>query len=147
MTEHVLVPVDGSPPSERAFEYAVGLPDARVTLLTVINPFDVDSERPGYQSPLGRAGMPAYSQEWYERYREEATARHEELRERAGDVEVTGEVVFGKAARRIVDYAANHDVDHVVIGTHGRKDLSRVLLGSVAELVVRRAPTRVTVVR
>ena len=47
----------------------------------------------------------------------------------------------------IVEYVETHDVDHVVIGSHGRKGLSRVLLGSVAELVVRRSPVPVTVVR
>ncbi|MFD1515606.1 universal stress protein [Halomarina rubra] len=148
MTEHVLVPIDGSPQAERAFEYAATLPDVRVTMLTVINPFDVDTERPGYQSPLGKSGMPAYSPEWYERYREEALDHQRELRERVeADAETDGHVVFGKAARQIVKYAEENDVDHVVIGTHGRRDLSRILLGSVAEVVVRRAPCRVTVVR
>ena len=149
MSEHVLVPLDGSPPSERAFEYALTLPDARLTLLTVINPFDVDAERPGYQSPLGKTGMPAYSQEWYERFRDDARERQQGDVERAeaAGVEAEGDVVFGLAARQIVRYAEENDVDHVVIGTHGRTDLSRLLLGSVAETVVRRAPVRVTVVR
>ncbi|MWG33091.1 universal stress protein [Halomarina oriensis] len=149
MTEHVLVPLDGSPQSQRAFDYALTLPDVRLTLLTVINPFDVDAERPGYQSPLGKAGVPAYSQEWYQRFRDEAVERQQadvETAEEAG-VETAGDVVFGQAARQIVGYAEDHDVDHIVLGTHGRRNLSRVLLGSVAESVVRRAPSRVTVVR
>jgi nucleotide-binding universal stress UspA family protein len=47
----------------------------------------------------------------------------------------------------IVTYADENDVDHVVLGSHGRKGLTRVLLGSVAEAVVRRSPVPVTVVR
>lgn len=149
MSEHVLVALDGSPQSERALEYALTLPDVRVTLLTVVNPFDVDAERPGFQSPLGKAGMPAYSPEWYEKFRDEAAERQRRNVERAEaeGVEATGEVVFGQAPRQIVRFAEENDVDHIVVGTHGRREISRLLLGSVAESVVRRAPVTVTVVR
>ncbi|MFW6265865.1 MAG: universal stress protein, partial [Halanaeroarchaeum sp.] len=44
-------------------------------------------------------------------------------------------------------YVEETDVDHVVIGSHGRSGVGRILLGSVAERVVRRSPTPVTVVR
>ena len=57
------------------------------------------------------------------------------------------ETVDGKPAREIVSYAEKGDVDHIVMGSRGRSGLSRLLLGSVAETVVRRAPTPVTVVR
>jgi len=46
-----------------------------------------------------------------------------------------------------VEYAEESDVDHIVIGSHGRSGVSRILLGSVAESVVRRADMPVTVVR
>ncbi len=52
----------------------------------------------------------------------------------------------GSAAREIVAYAARHGVDLIVIGTHGRTGVSRALLGSVAEAVVRRAACRVLTV-
>jgi K+-sensing histidine kinase KdpD len=45
----------------------------------------------------------------------------------------------GSAAREIVAYAARHGIDLIVIGTHGHTGVSRALLGSVAEAVVRRA--------
>jgi len=45
--------------------------------------------------------------------------------------------------REIVDYAEDHEIDQIVMGSHGRTGATRLLLGSVAELVVR----RVTVVR
>jgi nucleotide-binding universal stress UspA family protein len=146
---HVLVPMDGSPQSEEALEYALGLPDAAITVLTVVNPFDVDSETPGYQSPVGQAGMPGYSEEWYDAVRDAIAERHERARERAeaADVPFSSEIVFGGPARRIVAYATDHDVDQIVLGTHGRSLPSRVLLGSVAETVSRRAPVSVTIVR
>jgi nucleotide-binding universal stress UspA family protein len=46
-----------------------------------------------------------------------------------------------------VDYAAEHDIDHIVVGSHGRTGASRILLGSVAETVARRSPVPVTIVR
>jgi nucleotide-binding universal stress UspA family protein len=52
----------------------------------------------------------------------------------------------GSAAREIVAYAAPHGIDLIVIGTHGRTGVSRALLGSVAEAVIRRATCRVLTV-
>jgi nucleotide-binding universal stress UspA family protein len=47
----------------------------------------------------------------------------------------------------LVEVAAELDADIIVIGTHGRTGLKRILLGSVAEMVVRRAGCPVFVVR
>ena len=52
----------------------------------------------------------------------------------------------GRPAHAIVDYAIRHDVDIIVIGTHGRTGVSRALLGSVAEAVIRRSPCLVLTV-
>ena len=56
-------------------------------------------------------------------------------------------VATGLAAQRIVTIAENVDADLIVVGTHGRSGIKRLLLGSVAEEVVRRAPCAVFVVR
>jgi nucleotide-binding universal stress UspA family protein len=61
-------------------------------------------------------------------------------------VDVVTAIVNGRPAREIVDYTAQHDIDLVVMGTHGRTGVSRALLGSVAEAVVRRAPCPVLTV-
>ena len=147
--KHVLVPIDGSPQSERAFDFALTFEDAKITLLTVIDPVDVDPLTRGYQSPTGVPGMVGYSEEWYEGVLNDADELHERLRERADDpdrVEGT-EVVFGRPTRRICGYVADHDIDHVVMGAHGRTGITRVLLGNTAESVVRRSPANVTVIR
>jgi nucleotide-binding universal stress UspA family protein len=147
--KHVLVPTDGSPQSERALDFALTFDDARITLLTVIDPVDIDPLTTGYQSPTGVPGMPGYSEEWYEGVLDDAEALHERLRERADDPDRIegGEFVFGRSARRICAYVADHDVDHVVMGAHGRTGITRVLLGNTAESVVRRSPANVTVIR
>lgn len=149
MGERILVPIDGSPQSEQALEYALGLPDAEITLITVINPFDTDPNTIGLQTPSGVPGIPGYSEEWYERTRDNIRELHEEAREQAAkqDVSLSSEIEIGDPSRHIVRYADENDVDHIVIGSHDRSDLSRLLLGSVAERVVRRSSVPVTLIR
>jgi nucleotide-binding universal stress UspA family protein len=55
--------------------------------------------------------------------------------------------VQGSAAPEIVRFAKERDIDLIVVGTHGRGGLAHVLLGSVAEKVVRKAPCPVLTVR
>ncbi|RQG95489.1 universal stress protein [Natrarchaeobius chitinivorans] len=148
MTHNVLVPVDGSPLSIQALEFALEeYDDASIVALHVLDPSD-----PGYSSTteVDVRTEPAYgSEEWYERAGEEEERIFDEAREAAAeyDVEITTDGVVGEPAREIVDYAEERDVDHVVMGSHGRTGITRVLLGSVAEMVVRRSPVPVTVVR
>jgi nucleotide-binding universal stress UspA family protein len=52
-------------------------------------------------------------------------------------------IASGRVAPQIVDYARRNTVDLVVLGTHGRTGVSRAVLGSVAEAVIRRARCRV----
>jgi len=53
----------------------------------------------------------------------------------------------GRPAGPIVAYVEDNDVEHVVMGSRGRDDLSRVILGSVASNVVEGSPVLVTVMR
>jgi nucleotide-binding universal stress UspA family protein len=61
-------------------------------------------------------------------------------------VVVTTALRFGDPAPAIVEYARDHDIDLIVMGTHGRTGVSRALLGSVTERVVRSAPCPVLAV-
>lgn len=60
---------------------------------------------------------------------------------------VQQEVREGSPVEEIVEFAAEKDIDLIVLGTHGRGWLAHVLLGSVAEKVVRKAPCPVLTVR
>jgi nucleotide-binding universal stress UspA family protein len=71
--------------------------------------------------------------------------RLEALASSAG-VPVTTTALAGTPASQIVEYARAHDATLIVIGTHGRTGVSRALIGSVAERVVRTAPCPVLVV-
>ena len=142
MGQHILVPFDGSPQATAALEYALDtFPDGEVTVLNVIHLGERDLD---YQTEVV-----GFNENWYENateYAEEVVAAAADLATEAGaTVETVTE--FGRPSRTIVDYVEEHDVDHVVMGSHGRQGVSRVLIGSVAETVVRRSPVPVTVVR
>jgi nucleotide-binding universal stress UspA family protein len=57
-----------------------------------------------------------------------------------GGLSVTTALLNGSAGRQIVKYAQDKQIDVIVLGTHGRTGISRAILGSVAEAVVRLAP-------
>ena len=142
MAKTVLVAVDGSPQSEDALEHTLEEhPDKEIVALTIIDPAEA-----GY-SVEGAA--PDYPQEWRETANEEAESilqQAEEQAEAAGHSIRTASAV-GRPAKSIVEYADDQDVDHIVMGSHGRTGMSRILLGSVAETVIRRSDVPVTVVR
>jgi nucleotide-binding universal stress UspA family protein len=144
----VLVPMEGSPLSREALAVALtDYPDASVTVLYVADPtepaagghLDVDPD----VAPL------TGSEEWREGERERAEAVFEAAREVATehDADVDTETTVDRAATAIVDAAERHDVDVIVMGSHGREEAARFLLGSVSELVAFRAPCRVLLVR
>jgi nucleotide-binding universal stress UspA family protein len=139
MPTNILVPIDGSPESSRALAFTVEeWPEAAVTLLHVIDPVEA-----GYSAT---SGIPSGAEQWYEN----AKLQADELFERASDDfdrEFDTGTEVGRPASTIVDFAEEGRFDHVVMGSHGRKGVSRILLGSVAESVVRNSPVPVTVVR
>jgi nucleotide-binding universal stress UspA family protein len=141
MTKRVLVPVDGSPQSAAALEFtAEEWPGASVTLLHVIDP--------ALASGVGRGVIPSGSEEWYQNAKARANGLFEEARDGiADDVTVSTRTEVGRPARTIVEVVRGDDFDHVVMGSHGREGVSRIILGSTAEYVVRRSPTPVTIVR
>lgn len=134
----LLVPYDGSEPAQQAVEYAVETRgDQRIVLLRVIEFADGTLE----------AGVDLIKERLKESREEGAAELTDELLATLADVEYDVETVVGKPAREIVGYAEANDIEAIVIGSHGRTGASRVLLGSVAQTVVRRAPVPVTVVR
>lgn len=142
MGERTLVPFDGSPLSQRALERAVVMhPDAEITVLHVIDPVTVV-----YEAEM--KGLPD-SETWHDRMSERARDLCADAETRAAehDREVNTAIETGSPARKILEYVDEHDVEHVIMGSHGRSGVSRLVLGSVAEQVMRQSPVPVTVVR
>jgi len=140
MHDDVLVAFDGSPLSERALTYAFEtFPDATITAIYVIDPIDsvIDVEA---------GGLPV-AEDWYDTAQARATGIHTTATDLAAEHDIVLDTVteVGKPAREILDYADDHDVDQIVMGSHGRSGLDRTLLGSVAETVTRRARIPVTI--
>lgn len=143
MVSHILVPVDDSDPSDAAFEFALEeYPDAQITAIHVINPQDFYAGSAIEGAMVTTEDMMENSERRAKRILGEAEKRAAER-----DVEIETDYVIGSVARSILDYVDEHEVDYVVIGSHGRTGASRILLGSVAEKVTRRSPVPVTVVR
>ena len=145
MAKRILVPVDGSEWSEEALTFAAEeWPDAELTLLHVINPAESTTGAEG--------GFPGAVEQWYEAARERGKNLLSGAADRVDrDVETRMEV--GRPAPTILSVAAGEQedgdepFDHVVLGSQGRTGLSRMVLGSVAESVVRKSDVPVTVVR
>ena len=145
MYQRILVPIDGSATSERALQEAIKLAagTAQLRLVYVIEEaYPLDAE--GYafidyaalQEAVRRTGKRALAQA-AEKVRKSGVAAETALLEAAG--ERVASVIDGEAQRWLADL--------IVIGTHGRSGLSRLLLGSVAEGVVRGASAPVLLVR
>lgn len=139
MYQEILVPTDGDAPSEAAAEHAIDIAsrcDARIHTLYVV---DVDAV-----GPVDFGGSVVVS--GLESEGETATTAVAEAAEAVG-VRVRKAIVDGSPAETILEYVESEGIDLVVMGTHGRRGLDRLLLGSVAQQVVRRAPVPVLVVR
>ncbi|AOG24724.1 universal stress protein [Acidovorax sp. RAC01] len=144
MFKHILVPVDGSDTSLLAVSKAAGLAKAfgsAVTALYVVDPY-----------PFTGVGADfAYGQAQYiNAAKAEANAALEAVRKAMGDagVPVTTVVGEGHAVHEgIVRALDGTDIDLVVMGSHGRRGLEKLMLGSVAQKVLGVVRVPVMVVR
>lgn len=138
--ERILVPTDGSDNATAVIEEAMdvaGQYGATVHGLYVVNTGAVPTTDVQFR-------------EEYVEHGQELGVEAVEAIEAAGDVagvETTTVVRNGTPHEEILEYTRENDVDLIVLGTHGRSGLSRALLGSVAERVIRQADRPVLVVR
>jgi len=142
----ILVALDGSPLAEAALEPAIALArlwDAEISLVQVVRPVVLTSDPP-LPFPTG------YSDEVTAIRRESAQDYIRDVAERVREAGVrsTGIAVIGGAVpETLIDLAAPGRVSLVAVATHGRGGLKRLVLGSVADKVVRAAEVPVLVVR
>lgn len=142
LARRVLCATDLSPASRRAWDEArrlAALCGAEVTLLHVVPPAPL---------PPGAYLPPGLAQQLVDEGLRDARARLDEWLAEAPDPapRVGVRLEQGGAAARILEVAAEEKADVVVMGTHGRTGPGRVLLGSVADRVVRLAPCPVLTV-
>jgi nucleotide-binding universal stress UspA family protein len=134
MYNSILVPTDGSQGAKAALKHGIGIASQWDATLHTLYVLDTGFAR---------------SVSWVETLQNEG---HQAVR----DVEVTGtqagltvvtEIVEGIPHEEILEYVSEHDIDLVVMGTHGRTGVDRVVMGSVAERVVRLSSVPVLTVR
>lgn len=138
----ILVPLDFSASSTRALDYACAIARKFDAALHLVHVCEVPSMMTG--------SMDAYAiayTDWSQRLGEEAERELEKLRRRLAGVKVSTEVLFGNPARAIVTAARTNDADLIVMGTHGHGPVMHVVMGNVAERVVRTADCPVLTVR
>lgn len=139
MNPHVLVPFDDSEPAQQALEHAIeNFPDTDITVLTVIGEVGSmdDSEDLCWEDEDGAFAELA----------EERLTLAEDIADAYG-VSIRTECEVGPPCEKIAEYAEAADVDHIVIGSHGRTGLRRLIVGSVSENVARDASPPVTTVQ
>ncbi len=144
MFKHILVPVDGSPTAQLAIEKTIGLAKAfgaRVTAIFVIDPYPFTGV--GTDFAYGQADyLSAATAEANAAIKSAKTAF-----EQAG-VSVETSVVESHAAwRGVVETADAVQADLIVMGSHGRSGLEKLVLGSVTQAVLSHTRLPVLVVR
>ena len=130
--KRILYPTDFSPYSNQAYFHAVALAEKHRASLTVMYVYVAGV------SPLGGHGT-ADRHYWQDLL--------EQIRPIDPSIPVNHILVEGDPAGEIVRYTHDAGINLVVMGTHGRTGLERLLMGSVAERVLRDAPCSVLVVK
>jgi nucleotide-binding universal stress UspA family protein len=133
MIQHILVAVDRSIKAKKALEFALEeFPNADISTVYVISAYSVED--------VGEEILNVEQQDAEEILRDVADIAAEY--DRAIDTEIRN----GRPADEIIEYATESGSDLIVMGSHGRTGLSRILMGSVTENVARQSPLPVTIV-
>ena len=148
----IVVGVDFSDVSElavqRAFELAAEKATAEVHLLNVVQTY---GPQIAYEMPMDTSALAvltiAEARKRFKTYADKALERFMQGKSARAFGPVVAHVRFDSIAEEIAQLAADLEADLVVVGTHGRRGISRMLLGSSAEAAVRLAPCPVLVVR
>lgn len=137
MYDDILVPTDGSAGMDDVVDHAISLADRHDATLHGL--YVVET------APLADLPVESSWDSLRASLRREGETALESLESRDETVPVETEIREGSPASEIVDYAQDN-CDVVVMGTHGRSGVDRLLLGSVAERVVRSADVPVTTI-
>ena len=140
--QSILVPLDFSPPSKKALDYAVAFArqfKAKLTVLHVVEPVGMPDFAASFPLAMESNQLMAAAKSELEGVIKAARIPH-------GSVEKVL-VRFGRSFHEIASAARTRKVDLIIISTHGYTGLKHALLGSTTERVVRHAPCPVLVVR
>lgn len=146
MYKKIIVPVDGSPTSNHGLKEAMAIAKIHggaIRLIHVVNEFIIDYGYAG--GAMGSTDLVESLRQIGKKVLDEAQATVRQSGIEASCVLL--ETIGGRAAGLIVQQAKEWGADLIVMGTHGRRGLARVAMGSDAEEVVRTAGVPVLLVR
>jgi nucleotide-binding universal stress UspA family protein len=166
MLQKILVPLDGSELAEAAIPYVkeisrrceplevvllqvVRLPRGRAATVYKHQDTEFPELMPDSATDAETARHPIYRDQEIESARAEVEAALTPLAQelRGDDISVRVAVAFGRPAQEIVAFAEREEIDLIAMSTHGRSGLSRWILGSVADKVLRGTNLPVLLVR
>ncbi len=145
MYHHILVPLDGSALAEQVLPHVHALAaregTSKITLLRAVPPI--------FTTSVDYSGLLATTADAITTLEQEALEYLDQIARQfqSEGYQVHAEISALPPAEAIIEYAENHDVDLIVIATHGRSGISRWVFGSVTQKVVQAAPTPVLVIR
>lgn len=147
MYERILVPTDGSDVAENAVDHAVDIAErygAEVHALYVVDTDSMSLTLGGEQ--LDRIEQGRFDEMEDVKAKADAATGYVAERASARGLDVVEHISAGRPHEMTAGYAADHDIDLVVMGSHGRSGVKRALLGSVTERVLRETHVPVLVV-
>jgi len=132
--DRILVPVDFEKHTERLVEFAMYMAEkhaAEVALLHITETFET-------YAGLAHPSLDLAAEELYAYYEKKMVSLVENSKDKYP--QCTGKVIKGDTVDEIIAFAKKENADLIIIGTHGAKGIEKIILGSVAERVIRKSP-------
>jgi universal stress protein A len=140
--KRILVPTDFSQYNEAALEYASTLASEAGATLYIVHVDEIGD----LSAAMGEAAY-LYAQSWDDPIRREVRERLAQVKPTIAGVRFEHHCLRGAPVTEILDFVDREKIDLIVMASHGRTGLSRLLMGSIAEGVVRQAACPVLVVK
>ncbi|MBL8579184.1 MAG: universal stress protein [Mesorhizobium sp.] len=149
MYKHILISTDGSDVAQKGVDHGLSLAKslgARVTLVTVTEPFPFSATAAGAGWVPGPADISSY-EEGQKEFADTTLAKAKEAAQAAAVEVATVHVADARPAEAILDVAKTEGCSLIVMASHGRRGLGRLLLGSQTSEVLAHSTVPVLVVR
>ncbi len=146
MYKNIMVPLDGSELAECVLPHVETVAQGRnvkiLTLVRVVEPLHMYGGVDSRLTPEGRQQLEQDAINIAKKYLSKIARRLAKTK-----VPVQSEVVYGQIVEKLIDYAAENNIDLIVLSTHGRSGISRWVWGSVTDRLLRASCTPILMVR
>lgn len=137
--ERILIATDDSEPARKAVAEAITQADAFDASLHAVSVIETAEPQPAFNDSAVDSEEEIPAEQAVQRVVSEANSR-------TLDQNVVSAVLRGQPASAVLQYASEHDIDLIVVGTHARDGIDRLIVGSVAERIIRDSPVPVVTV-